>query len=193
MSSPTTWSSPANSVARRAGAVIADVAARAPRVSFVGVDIEPVLLAYAEQHRAGRNVRFELADATELGGFDFLFSIDFVHHLPSLGGGDGGIREALHPGGRWLLIEPNVWHPAITWAIERMKRQGLDEDHFVPWLTAPAVRAAGFRLVRRRYMHLFPASASSLSARLPRVGELLEGWAPLGASVVWLLEAIPPK
>ena len=172
------------------GAVLADVARRVPSVGFVGIDVDGPLVDYAQAHHSALNADFVLADAADLDGrsFDFVFSIDFLHHLPDPAASVATIRKGIRPGGVWVIIEPNVWHPAMAWSQERMKRQGLGEEHFRPWVMGPALRRM-FTMVEKRYLHLFPASADRWSERLSRLEQVAERAPMLGASVVYVLRA----
>jgi len=174
------------------GAVLADVAHSRANVSFVGVDVDEPLLRYAREHHAPPNVTYELSDATEIAGreFDFLFSIDFVHHLHDHLATLRAIRQRLRSGGAWVLIEPNVWHPVMAWKQERMKRQGLGEDHFYPRRMQRLFSSTGFEVGMKRYLHALPASVNATAPRLAKLEQMAERLPPLGASVIYVLRAV---
>jgi hypothetical protein len=100
-----------------------------------------------------------------------------------------GLHSVLAPGARWLAIEPNVFHPYIFWSQERMRRAGLDEDHFRPWAVEPTLRHAGFAVADRRYAFLFPGWLEHVPPSLAWL-EPLERFRFLGGSVVYGLERI---
>ena len=102
-----------------------------------------------------------------------------------------GVRRALRPGATWLAIEPNVFHPYIFWSQARMRRAGLDEDHFRPWVVEPALRDTGFGLRDRRYAFLFPGFVRRVPVPLSRLESALERFRLVGGSVVYRLERLP--
>ena len=88
------------------GKVTAEIAAAVPRGQVVGVDNSADMVGYASTTHQKSNLRFQVADASELpfsGEFDVIFSNACLHwiydHRPVL----AGIRRALAPGGRALL------------------------------------------------------------------------------------------
>lgn len=173
------------------GGLLAELADERPDLEFVGVDVEPKMIEYAtESHRRG-NVHYELVDlAEERPPFaaDFAFSIDLLHHVQALPPFIEGIRAVLAPGANWLVIEPNIFHPFIFWSQGRMKRAGLDEDHFRPRAGEQAFRAAGFTVTARRYAFLFPGWVERVPRALAWAEPALERFRLLGGSVVYLLE-----
>jgi trans-aconitate methyltransferase len=171
-----------------------ELAAEWPQLEFVGVDSDPRMIDYARSVHVGENVRYELADFVgERPAVlaDFAYGIDVLHHVHELPSYLEGVRQALRPGGAWLVIEPNVFHPYIFWSQGKMRRAGLDEDHFRPWVAEPALRAAGFAVRDRRYAFLFPGFIQSVPRPLARIERVLEGLRPLGGSVVYRLERLP--
>jgi trans-aconitate methyltransferase len=176
------------------GGLLAELAAVWPQLEFVGVDSDPRMIDYARSVHVGENVRYELADFVgERPAVlaDFAYGIDVLHHVHELPSFLEGVRQALRPGGAWLVIEPNVFHPYIFWSQGKMRRVGLDEDHFRPWVAEPALRAAGFAVRDRRYAFLFPGFIESVPRPLARIERVLEGLRPLGGSVVYRLERLP--
>lgn len=175
------------------GAVMRDVAVASPRATVVGVDLDQSLIAYATRAGGSPNLTYILADVTAgiRGSFDFIYSIDVVHHFPAPGDGIRAIGNLLSDRGRWLLIEPNVWHPYIAWQQESMKRAGLGEDHFRPWRLLPEMRAAGMRVVDHRFMHLWPGTIKQPSAVMISVERVVERVPVLGGSAIYVLERVP--
>ncbi len=173
------------------GGLLAELAAAHPALEFVGVDVEPGMIEHARSAHGGENVRFELVDLAherpplEAG---FAFSIDVLHHVHELPPFLEGVRSVLAPGGAWLAIEPNVFHPYIHWSQARMKRAGLDEDHFRPSAVEPLFRAAGLDVASRRYAFLFPGWIEHVPRVLTWAEPALERSRLMGGSVVYLLE-----
>jgi SAM-dependent methyltransferase len=129
-------------------------------------------------------------DAVPIGARnDAAFSIDVIHHLHDRPSVFAEMRRALANGGVWLVVEPNIWHPAIWFLQERMRRAGLDEDHFRPWVSEPEFRAAGFEIQSRSYRHLWPAAVKDPPSVAVAAERRFERMPVLGASVVYQLRA----
>jgi trans-aconitate methyltransferase len=173
------------------GALLAEIAAAHPGLEFLGVDVEPRMIEHALEAHAGENVTYERIDLTEGRPSleaDFAFSIDLLHHVHDLPPFLEGVRSTVRPGAAWLAIEPNVFHPYIHWSQARMKRAGLDEDHFRPSAVEPLFRAAGFTVSARRYAFLFPGWIEHVPRVLTWIEPKLERFRLLGGSVLYLLE-----
>ena len=176
------------------GALVADLASAHGDAVFVGIDADARMIEHAEKKHAQKNLRFELADFTATRPTvvaDCAYSVDVLHHVHDLRAFLQGLREALRPGAVWVAIEPNVFHPYIFWSQERMRRRGLDEDHFRPWIVQPKLRDAGFAIRDRRYAFLFPGCVQHVPSRLSRLESALERFRLVGGSVVYRLERLP--
>jgi SAM-dependent methyltransferase len=176
------------------GGLLAELALERPELEFVGVDSDSRMIDYARSVYVRENVRYELADFVgerPLVLADFAYGIDVLHHVHVLPSFLDGVRAVLRAGGSWLVIEPNVFHPYIFWSQGRMRRAGLDEDHFRPWVAEPAFRAAGFAVRDRSYAFLFPGFVRSVPRPLARIEAVLERLRPTGGSVVYRLERLP--
>jgi SAM-dependent methyltransferase len=121
--------------------------------------------------------------------FDFAFSVDVIHHFQDRVAAFQAIRGALGGGARWLAIEPNVLHPYVALQQERMRRAGLDEDHFRPWQVIPELRRCGFSVARRSHMLLFPKSFTP-GPRLAKLERRFERLPLLGGATVLLIRAV---
>lgn len=173
------------------GGTLAEVAGRYPEARCVGVDIDAELLAFAAGAFRLPNLRYERRDVARDGGpcpAPFVFSLDLIHHLHDPLPFFRAVAAMLEPGGAWLVVEPNIFHPYVFYSQERMRRAGFDEDHFRPWRAAPLFRAAGLRVRRRYYLGLFPDWLRRPPRWLGWAERLLEGAPCLGASVVYHLE-----
>jgi SAM-dependent methyltransferase len=83
-----------------------------PRSTFVGYDFHPESVAqarrHAEQHGVVANTRFEVALASEFPGenLDLVTFFDCLHDMGDPLGAARHVRQALKPGGTWMVIEP---------------------------------------------------------------------------------------
>jgi SAM-dependent methyltransferase len=175
------------------GGLLAGLAADHHAVSFLGVDVEPKMVEHARERHEGGNVRYLLADlSTEPPSVtcDFAYSVDVLHHVRDLPRFLAGLHAMLVPGATWLAIEPNIFHPYIFWSQGRMRRAGLDEDHFRPWAVEPTLRETGFEVADRRFAFLFPGWLETVPAALAWLEAPLERFRFLGGSVVYRLRRL---
>jgi SAM-dependent methyltransferase len=173
------------------GGLLAELAAAHPDVDFLGLDVEPKMIDHARERYERDNVRYDLVDlGTEQPALacDFAYSIDVLHHVRDLPQFLAGLHSVLGPGATWLAIEPNVFHPYIFWSQGRMRRAGLEEDHFRPWAVEPELRQAGFAVAQRRYAFLFPGWLETVPNALAWLEQPLERFRFLGGSIVYRLE-----
>lgn len=175
------------------GGLAAQLAAEHRDAQFVGVDADPRMIDYAGTHHPGENLRYEVADFVQdrpAVVADCAYSVDVLHHVHDLNGFLAGVKAALRRGATWVAIEPNVFHPYIFWSQARMRRAGLDEDHFRPWVVEPRLRDAGFAVRDRRYAFLFPGSVQRVPSAFVRLESALERFRLVGGSVVYRLERL---
>jgi trans-aconitate methyltransferase len=159
-----------------------------PDASFVAVEPYQPLSEYGAGSYALENL-IRAPSIPSASTTDVAFSIDVIHHLKDRPAVFTQLRDALVPRGVWVAIEPNIWHPAILYSQEKMRRSGMDEDHYRPWRSEPELVDAGFQIEARRYMHLWPPALKHpprLATIAERVAERLR---PFGASVVYRLRA----
>jgi SAM-dependent methyltransferase len=175
------------------GGLLAQLASEHLAAQFVGVDIDQRMIDHARRHHVHDNLRYEIADFVQERPAvlaDFAYGIDVLHHIHDLPPFLEGVHQALRAGAAWLVIEPNVFHPYIFWSQGRMRRAGLDEDHFRPWAVEPKLRDAGFAVKERRYAFLFPGCVQRVPKGLARIEGALERFRPIGGSVVYRLERL---
>ena len=175
-----------------AGTLLAQLAAEHPDIAFRGVDVDSRMAEYAKTTYVFPNLEFFAGDITVVppdSKFDLVYSIDVIHHLHRHLEQFGAVRNVLAPGGRWLAVEPNIWHPYVTFQQERMRRAGFDEDHLRPWRVEPLLRDSGLLVRSRTYMHFLPGGVTAPPRWLKGVERRLERWRWLGGSVVYLLVA----
>ena len=172
------------------GRFLAELAADYPGIEFTGIDISQTMIEHASRQHRWPNLRYEARDITVSGLSDtahFVFSIDVLHHIHELDEFFLAVRRLLEPGGTWLAVEPNVYHPYIYYSQERMRRAGFDEDHFRPWIAEPLLRQAGFEIASRGYASVFPGRIRHLPPLLSRLEQFCENYRLVGGSVVYNL------
>jgi SAM-dependent methyltransferase len=167
------------------GSLLARLASAHPPARFMGVEIDQPLYEFAQAEHGADNVEFHRGDVAEVADrtFDLVFSVDVIHHLKDREATFTAIRRSVRPGARWIVMEPNIFHPWMLVKQERMKRAGLDEDHFRPWQVVPEWERTGWVLEGRRYQFFFPPGMS-LRPALQKAEGLLERTRLTGASVV---------
>ncbi len=140
------------------GRITAEIAARLPRGSVLGVDPSHDMIAFASSHigsPAPANLRFEVADARRLtyrDEFDLVVSFNALHWVPEQSAALGSIRAALKPGGRSLLrMVPAGQRESLEDVIEEVRQRARWADHF-----------AGFR---QPYVHFTPDEYRALAKR----------------------------
>jgi SAM-dependent methyltransferase len=177
------------------GRLLAELAEDYPGLQFTGIDISPAMIAHAQQRHRRPNLRYEVSDISDRedsSGAEFAFSVDVLHHIHALDRFFQAARRLIEPGGEWLAIEPNIYHPYIYYSQERMRRAGFDEDHFRPWVAEPLWRRAGFEIASRGYASVFPGCIRRLARPLARLESRVENCRFLGGSVVYRLVAARP-
>jgi trans-aconitate methyltransferase len=163
-----------------------------PNANFLGLELDERLASWASEACSLPNVKFVVADVTTAGVVemaDLVISADTIHHFHDPPLAFSRVRALLRPGGRWVAIEPNIWHPYITASVTRMKMVGYDEDHFRPWRIDPTLRAAGFVLESRQYLHAIPSAIRQPPVWVTKLERRLERFVLLGGSVVYRLRA----
>ena len=172
------------------GDVLAALGQIRPDVRFLGVDLDPEMVDYANATHARGNVGFDRRDvvtAPPALATNLVFGIDVLHHVRDLVPFAEAVAALLVPSGRWLAIEPNSRNPYIWLHQERMRRAGLDEDHFRPARFESACRAAGLEVVERRTAFLVPGAVQRVPRAFARAERLLERVPVLGGSDVYVV------
>src|SRR5262245_29916569 len=149
------------------GKITAEIAARVPRGSVLGVDPSQNMIAFASIRfgpPAQANLRFEVADARRLpyrAEFDLVVSFNALHWVAEQDAALGSIRAALKPGGRALLrLVPSGRRESLEGVIEEVRRRAR-------W-------AGSFADFRRPYVHFTPEEYRALAERAGlRVARLL--------------------
>jgi trans-aconitate methyltransferase len=172
------------------GDVLGALARVRPDVEFLGLDVDERMIEHATGAHAGANARFRVLDLAE-GGLEtrarVVFGIDVLHHVHALDRFVRAVAEHLEQGGCWTVIEPNSRNPYIWLHQERMRRAGLDEDHFHRAPFERAALATGLRVAERQTAFVFPGFVRAVPGPLRRLETLLERVPVLGGSVVYRL------
>jgi trans-aconitate methyltransferase len=149
------------------GKITAEMAARVPRGSVLGVDPSRDMIAFASSHFGPpglANLRFDVADVRCLpyrDAFDLVVSFNALHWVPEQDVAFGSIRAALRLGGQVVLrLVPEGRRKCLEDAIEDVRHRPRWADHFSgfrrPCIHFPPeqyralAEQCGFRVVRLR-------------------------------------------
>ena len=172
------------------GDVLAALARARPDLAYLGVDLDGEMVAYASATHGRENVTYERRDVAEALpplSASLVFGIDVLHHVHELEPLARSVASLLTPAARWLAIEPNSRNPYIWLHQERMRRAGLDEDHFRPRAFEAACRAAGLAVAERRTAFVVPGTVQRAPRLVARLELLLERVPVLGGSDVYVV------
>jgi SAM-dependent methyltransferase len=141
-------------------------------VSAEGYDISPEMIEIARRQaeQEGLDVHFEVGDmeALDLGRrFDRCLLYDALHHSPYAERVLRSARQALVPGGRLLLAEPNWRHR--FYGREAAERFGVTEHGYSPRELKRLLREAGFTGIQRFHNNrkrLFSNSPREIAAHV---------------------------
>ena len=154
------------------GKITAEIAARLPLGSIVGVDPSTRMIAFAREHFGGEESRAEFAvgDATRLpyrDEFDLVVSFNALHWVSEQEAALGCIAAALRRGGRSLLQ-----------FVSRGERQALED--IIEATRASPRWSRYFGDYRKPYAHFTPeeygAMAERAGLRIERIDTVLEAW-----------------
>jgi trans-aconitate methyltransferase len=140
------------------GRITAEIAARVPRGSVVGVDPSRDMIAFASSHFGPAlrpNLRFAEADVRRLpfrDEFDLVVSFNALHWVPEQDAALRSIRSALRSEGQAILrFVPAGERKSLEDVIEDVRRLPKWSDHF-----------QGFH---KPYVHLTPEQYAALAER----------------------------
>jgi trans-aconitate 2-methyltransferase len=140
------------------GKITAEIAARVPRGSVVGVDASQEMISFAAGHfgpTVRPNLRFEVADARHLSfrnEFNLVVSFNALHWVPEQDAALRCIRSAMMADGRALLrLVPAGERKSLENVIEETRRSSR-------W-------SAYFRGFHDPYLHLTPEQHAAVAAR----------------------------
>jgi len=139
------------------GRITAEIAARVPRGSVVGVDRSHDMITFASSHigSAQTNIRFEVADAGSLpfrNEFDLVVSFNALHWLPEQDAPLRSMRSAMKPDGRAQLR-----------LVPKGERKSL-EDVLEETRLSPEWKSY-FQEFRDPYLHLSPEQYGEAAER----------------------------
>jgi len=119
------------------GKITAEIAARVPRGSVLGIDPSRDMVAFASNHfsfPAQANLHFEVADVRYLSyrdEFDLVISLNALHWVPEQSMALGSIRAALRPEGRAVLrLVPEGRRKCLEDVIEEVRQRPRWADYF---------------------------------------------------------------
>jgi trans-aconitate 2-methyltransferase len=155
------------------GKITAEIAARAPRGSVVGVDPSRDMISFAQSHfgpAARSNLRFEVADARSLpfqNEFDLVVSFNALHWVPEQETVLSSIHSALISGGKaQLRLVPAGARKSLENVVEETRQTSK-------W-------SAYFRDFHDPYLHLtsdvYAAMAERNDFRVLRVNTKDQAW-----------------
>lgn len=174
------------------GALVASLAEAQPGLAYVGVDVSRAMIEHARTAHSASNVTFEVADlereALPLQA-QVAVSVDLVHHVHELDPFLANVRAMLVPGATWVGIEPNRLQPYVFLSQERMRRRGLDEDHFRFGTFVRRLAQADFALTSWRTAFVFPGSVDRVPGPLALIERVLERLPGSGGSLVFVVRA----
>jgi trans-aconitate methyltransferase len=140
------------------GKITAEIAARVPHGSVLGVDPSQNMIAFATSHfgpAVRSNLRFEVADVRRLAyraEFDRVISFNALHWVPEQGAALRSIRTALVDAGRAVLrFVPEGRRKCLEDVLE-------DVRHSAQW-------AGYFRGFQKPYAHFSPEEYQHLASR----------------------------
>jgi trans-aconitate 2-methyltransferase len=140
------------------GKITAEIAARVPRGTVVGVDASQDMISFASSHfgpTVRPNLRFEVGDARFLpfrNEFNRVVSFNALHWVPEQDAALGSIRSAMLSDGRALLrLVPAGERKSLENVIEETRRSSRWSAHF-----------QGFH---DPYLHLTPKQYAAAAVR----------------------------
>ena len=142
------------------GKITAEIAARVPNGSVLGVDPSSDMIAFATKHFGPpniKNLRFEVADVRKLkfqNEFDLVVSFNALHWVPEQAQALNSIRAALKPTGRAVLrFVPQGQRTCLEDVIEQTRQSARWSKFFTNF--------------RCPYAHFTPDEYRSLGRAVP--------------------------
>jgi trans-aconitate methyltransferase len=155
------------------GAITAEIAARQPHATVLGVDASHAMVAFAARtfpSAAHPNLAFRVADAAQLSfadAFDLVVSFNCLHWVRDQAAALRGIRAALAPGGRThLRLVARGARQSLEAVIEETRRSAAWARYFADY--------------QPPYLHLTPDEYSALAREsglcVERIDMQQEAW-----------------
>ncbi|OGC08479.1 hypothetical protein A2230_08155 [candidate division WOR-1 bacterium RIFOXYA2_FULL_36_21] len=148
-------------------------------------DINRGFIEYAGKSYKRPNLTFKVFNAEldrEGDKFDLVISIDVLHHFKNLDIAVNNIGNFLDVGGRWIIIEPNIFNFYIYLFQLLAKNEGL----FVQ-SKAERILSYDFKLLEKRYAFIIHSIIKHPPRWLIDIEQKLENVKFLGGSVFYLL------
>lgn len=150
---------------------------------YIGFDPSSESVAEAiKDHPHGNYSFVHEADLLPRNHFDLAFCNGVFHHIPVAARAEAFQRvyDSVKPGGWFAFWENNKWNPIVHLLMSRVP---FDRDAIMlfPAEAAGQMKTAGFRIVLRDYLFVFPASLKSLRPLEPALCKL-----PLGGQYLVL-------
>jgi len=145
------------------GRMLTELAMRAPRTQFIGVEPLGDYVRYArELVRSAGVSNVELHEGTgealdqvvRAGVADLVISSDVLHHVVSLPDVVRAVRATARPGSTWSIVEPSAANPYVA----AFQAFTTGERNFGARAFLRAAGAQGWRLQKRGRMFLIPAA-----------------------------------
>lgn len=136
------------------GKITAEIAARVPRGSVLGVDASAQMIEFAvAHHKEHSNLQFQVANARNLPfqqEFDLVVSFNALHWIPEQALALQSIHSALRPGGRaQLRLVPKGNRKSLEDVIDETRRSARWSEYFKDF--------------RDPYLHLTPEEYAHLA------------------------------
>lgn len=140
------------------GKITAEIAARVPSGSVLGVDPSRDMISFAQSHHGRatkRNLQFQVADARSLSfqsEFDLVVSFNALHWIPEQDAALSSIRAALISGGKaQLRLVPAGERPSLENVVEETCQISRWDPYFQDF--------------RDPYLHLTPEEYAAVAER----------------------------
>ena len=140
--------------------------------SYTGIDYSGELIAFASQLEAGSGVAFHTADLYEWQpdiGYDVIFAVGVLHHMPDIPRAMSAMCSMLKPGGHLVVNEPQpaniVFHGlrklrAMVDASYSSEQEELEEGRLISYF-----EGAGFENIRTRAQGLLSTPFAEVTLR----------------------------
>ena len=137
------------------GKVTAEIAARLPQGSIIGIDASSDMITFAREHFSSANLQFAISDIRHLifrEEFDLVVSFNALHWIPDQDNALRSIRTAMKPNTlAQLRLVPDGERKSLETVIEETRLSP-------PW-------ADYFRSFRDPYLHLMPEQYAAAAGR----------------------------
>jgi SAM-dependent methyltransferase len=135
-----------------------------PTASYWGFDPSMASVKVAQGVAESGGARFT-AEVAELpvGRFDLAFTNGVFHHIPVDQRAEAValVWRSLKPGGWFAFWENNRWNPMVHFMMSRVPFD-RDAQMLFPFQARALLRAAGFQVVCRDFLFVFPAALKAL-------------------------------